>query len=125
MDGQARLRVQPLADYVLEKFEQDERIFADETLTLPAGSGKSQKGLGCGPMRGGQAARRQRSADGGLPLEECRGGECIERHLAGFASILHVDGYTTYNRPVRSAGANERVMDSTSFWRRLPNSGPL
>lgn len=41
-------------------------------------------------------------------LEGCRGGEWIERHLAGFAAILQVDGYATYNRPVRSADANER-----------------
>ena len=26
-------------------------------------------------------------------FEDSRGGECVERHLAGFAGILQVDGY--------------------------------
>jgi hypothetical protein len=45
MDGQARFRLQPLADYVLEKIKQGERIFAGETNfpTLAPGTGKTQK----------------------------------------------------------------------------------
>jgi len=37
--------LQPLADYVLEKIKQSERIFAEETIlpTLAPGSGKTQK----------------------------------------------------------------------------------
>ena len=45
MDGQARFRLQPLADYVLEKIKRGERIFAGEMNfpTLAPGTGKTQK----------------------------------------------------------------------------------
>jgi hypothetical protein len=38
-------------------------------------------------------------------FEDSRGGECVERHLAGFAGILQVDGYAAYNRLARPAAA--------------------
>ncbi|WP_108523311.1 IS66 family transposase [Bradyrhizobium algeriense] len=43
--GKVGFELQPLADYVLEKIKQGERIFADETTlpTLAPGSGKTQK----------------------------------------------------------------------------------
>ena len=48
-------------------------------------------------------------------FEDSRGGECVERHLAGFAGILQVDGYAAYNRLARPAGANENVTLAACF----------
>ncbi len=48
-------------------------------------------------------------------FEDSRGGECVERHLAGFTGILQVDGYAAYNRLARSAGANEGVTLAACF----------
>ena len=109
--GKVGFELQPLADYVLEKIKQGERIFADETTlpTLAPGSGKTQKAWLWA------YARDDRPFGGiGPPMvayrfEDSRGGECVERHLAGFTGILQVDGYTAYNRLARSAGANEGV----------------
>src|SRR5207249_3756060 len=46
-------------------------------------------------------------------FEDSRGGECVERYLAGFAGILQVDGYAAYNRLARPVGANEGVTRET------------
>jgi hypothetical protein len=45
VDGQARLRTPPLADFVLAHIKQGVRVFADETTlpTLAPGSGKVKK----------------------------------------------------------------------------------
>src|SRR6516165_7506139 len=115
--GKVGFELQPLADYVLEKIKQGERIFADETTlpTLTPGSGKTQKAWLWA------YARDDRPFGGNGPpmvayrFEDSRGGECVERHLAGFAGILQVDGYAAYNRLARSAGANEGVMLAACF----------
>jgi transposase len=115
--GKVGFELQPLADYVLEKVKQGERIFADETTlpTLAPGSGKTQKAWLWA------YARDDRPFGGiGPPMvayrfEDSRGGECVERHLAGFAGILQVDGYAAYNRLARSAGANEGVQLAACF----------
>jgi transposase len=115
--GKVGFELQPLADYVLEKIKQGERIFADETTlpTLAPGSGKTQKAWLWA------YARDDRPFGGiGPPMvayrfEDSRGGECVERHLAGFAGILQVDGYAAYNRLARSAGANEGVTLAACF----------
>ena len=115
--GKVGFELQPLADYVLEKIKQGERIFADETTlpTLAPGSGKAQKAWLWA------YARDDRPFGGNGPpmmayhLEDSRGGECVERHLAGFAGILQVDSYAAYNRLARSAGANEGVTLAASF----------
>jgi transposase len=115
--GKVGFELQPLADYVLEKIKQGERIFADETTlpTLAPGSGKTQKAWLWA------YARDDRPFGGiGPPMvayrfDDSRGGECVERHLAGFAGILQVDGYAAYNRLARSAGANEGVTLAACF----------
>ena len=115
--GKVGFELQPLADYVLETIKQGERIFADETTlpTLAPGSGKTQKAWLWA------YARDDRPFGGNGPpmvayrFEDSRGGECVERHLAGFAGILQVDGYAAYNRLARSAGANEGVMLAACF----------
>jgi len=115
--GKVGFELQPLADYVLEKIKQGERIFADETTlpTLAPGSGKTQKAWLWA------YARDDRPFGGiGPPMvayrfEDSRGGECVERHLAGFTGILQVDGYAAYNRLARSGGANEGVTLAACF----------
>ncbi|WFU41810.1 IS66 family transposase [Bradyrhizobium sp. CB82] len=115
--GKVGFELQPLADYMLEKIKQGERVFADETTlpTLAPGSGKTQKAWLWA------YARDDRPFGGiGPPMvayrfEDSRSGECVERHLAGFAGILQVDGYAAYNRLARSAGANEGVTLAACF----------
>ncbi|TMJ81950.1 MAG: IS66 family transposase [Alphaproteobacteria bacterium] len=115
--GKVGFELQPLADYVLEKIKQGDRIFADETTlpTLAPGSGKTQKAWLWA------YARDDRPFGGSGPpmvayrFEDRRGGECVERHLAGFTGILQVDGYAAYNRLARSAGANEGVTLAACF----------
>jgi transposase len=115
--GKVGFELQPLADFVLEKIKQGERIFADETTlpTLAPGSGKTQKAWLWA------YARDDRPFGGNDPpmvayrYEDSRGGECVERHLAGFAGILQVDGYAAYNRLARSTGANEGVTLAACF----------
>jgi transposase len=115
--GKVGFELQPLADYVLEKIKQGERIFADETTlpTLAPGSGKTKKAWLWA------YARDDRPFGGiGPPMvayrfEDSRGGECVERHLAGFTGILQVDGYAAYNRLARSGGANEGVTLAACF----------
>ena len=115
--GKLGFELRPLADYVLEKIKQGERIFADETTlpTLAPGTGKTEKAWlwayacddrpfgGIGPP---MVAYR---------FEDSRGGACVERHLAGFAGILQVDGYAAYNRLAKSAGANDGVRLAACF----------
>lgn len=115
--GKIGFELQPLADYMLEKIKQGERVFADETTlpTLAPGSGKTQKAWLWA------YARDDRPFGGiGPPMvayrfEDSRGGECVERHLTGFVGILQVDGYAAYNRLARSAGANEGVTLAACF----------
>jgi transposase len=117
MDGQGRLRIAAAGRLCVEKIKQGERIFADATTlpTLAPGSGKTQKAWLWA------YARDDRPFGGiGPPMvayrfEDSRGGECVERHLAGFAGILQVDGYAAYNRLARSAGANEGVTLAACF----------
>lgn len=114
--GKVGFELQPLANYVLESIKQGERIFADET-TLPTLAHRAKrKRPGCGRM-----ARDDRPFGGNGPpmvtdrFEDSRGGECVERHLVGFAGILQVDGYAAYNRLAKSAGANEGVTQAACF----------
>jgi transposase len=115
--GKVGFELQPLADFVLERIKQGERVFADETTlpTLAPGSGKTQKAWLWA------YARDDRPFGGtGPPMvayrfEDGRGGECAARHLAGFAGILQVDGYAAYNQLVKSTGANDGVQLAACF----------
>jgi transposase len=113
--GKVGFELQPLADYVLERIKQGERVFADETTlpTLAPGSGKTQKAWLW-------AYARDDSPFGGAgpPMvayrfEGSRSGDCVARHLAGFGG--QVDGYAAYNRLTKGAGANDGVTLAACF----------
>jgi transposase len=108
--------LQPLADYVLTKIKQGERIFADETTlpTLAPGTGKTQKAWLWAYTRDDRPFGGNGPPMVAYLFEDSRGGECVERHLAGFAGILQVDGYAAYNRLARP-GANEGVRLAACF----------
>ena len=115
--GKVGFELQPLADYVLEQIKQGERIFADETTlpTLAPGSGKAQKAWLWA------YARDDRPFGGAGPpmvayrFEDSRSGDCVARHLSGFAGVLQVDGYAAYNRLVKCDGANDGVTLAACF----------
>jgi transposase len=115
--GKVGFELQPLADYVLERIKQGERVFADETTlpTLAPGSGKTQKAWLWA------YARDDRPFGGAGPpmvayrFEDSRSGDCVARHLAGFGGLLQVDGYAAYNRLTKGAGANEGVRLAACF----------
>ena len=108
--GKVGFELQPLADYVLERIKQGERVFADETTlpTLAPGSGKTQKAWLWA------YARDDKPFGGAGPpmvayrFEDSRSGECVARHLAGFSGLLQVDGYAAYNRLARSGWRQRR-----------------
>ena len=115
--GKVGFELQPLADYVLERIKQGERIFADETTlpTLAPGSGKTLKAWLWA------YARDDRPFGGAGPpmvayrFEDSRSSNCVARHLAGFSGLLQVDGYAAYNRLAKGAGANESVTLAACF----------
>ena len=115
--GKVGFELQPLADYVLERIKQGERIFADETTlpTLAPGSGKTQKAWLWA------YARDDRPFGGAGPpmvayrFEDSRSGDCVARHLSGFSGLLQVDGYAAYNRLAKGTGANDGVTLAACF----------
>jgi transposase len=115
--GKVGFELQPLADYVLERIKQGERVFADETTlpTLAPGSGKTLKAWLWA------YARDDRPFGGAGPpmvayrFEDSRSGDCVARHLSGFGGLLQVDGYAAYNRLAKGAGANDGVTLAACF----------
>jgi len=110
--GKIGFELQPLADYILERIKQGERVFADETSlpTLAPGAGKARKAWLWA------YARDDRPFGGASPpmvayrFEDSRGGDCVARHMRGFAGILQVDGYAAYTQLAEvKAGANETI----------------
>ena len=107
--GKLGFELAPLADYVLARIKQGERIFADETKlpTLAPGTGKVKTAWLWA------YARDDRPFGGSGPpmvayrFEDSREGACVARHLEGYRGILQVDGYAAYNRLGKSDGAND------------------
>jgi transposase len=110
--GRVGFELDPLADAILSRIKQAERIFADETTlpTLAPGSGKVKTAWLWA------YARDDRPFGGSDPpmvayrFEDSRAGDCVARHLAGYRGILQVDGYAAYNRLAKPDGANDAVM---------------
>jgi transposase len=98
--GHVGFHLAPLADRILELIKQGERAYADETTlpTLSPGSGKTKTAWLW------TYARDDRTFGGTAPpmvayrCEDSRGGESVERHLAGYTGLLQVDGWSAYNR---------------------------
>lgn len=112
--GHLGFELQICADYILERVKEGERVFADETTlpTLAPGSGKTKAWLWA-------YARDDRPFAGtGPPMvayrfEDSRGADCVARHLAGFAGILQVDGYSAYTSLAKArakTGSNEAIQ---------------
>lgn len=110
--GRIGFELPPLADAILARIKQGERIFADETTlpTLAPGSGKVKAAWLWA------YARDDTPFGGSAPpmvayrFEDSRGGDCVARHLAGYRGILQVDGFAAYNRLAKAEGANDAVM---------------
>nr|WP_017275623.1 IS66 family transposase [Sinorhizobium meliloti] len=113
--GHLGFELQMLADYILERVKESERIFADETTlpTLAPGSGKTTKAWLWA------YARDDRPYGGTSPpmvayrFEDSRGADCVTRHLSGFTGILQVDGYSAYTNLAKTrakTGSNETVQ---------------
>lgn len=113
--GHLGFELQMLADYILERVKEGERIFADETTlpTLAPGSGKTTKAWLWA------YARDDRPYGGTSPpmvayrFEDSRGADCVTRHLSGFTGILQVDGYSAYTNLAKTrakTGSNETVQ---------------
>ena len=120
--GKVGFELQPLADYVLERIKQGERVFADETTlpTLAPGSGKTQKAWLWA------YARDDRPFSGAGPpmvayrFEDSRSGDCVARHLEGYTGILQVDGYSAYTRLAKTGtGASNETVTLAGCWAHL------
>lgn len=98
--GHVGFHLTPLADRILALIKEGERVYADETTlpTLSPGSGKTKTAWLW------TYARDDRTFGGRAPpmvayrFEDSRGGENVERHLAGYTGLLQVDGWGAYNR---------------------------
>lgn len=98
--GHVGFHLAPLADRILALIKEGERVYADETRlpTLSPGSGKTKTAWLW------TYARDDRTFGGQAPpmvayrFEDSRGGENVERHLAGYIGLLQVDGWGAYNR---------------------------
>lgn len=90
-----------------------EALLANDIATLVPGSGSARTAYLWA------YARDDRPFGGsGLPMvayrfEDSRSGDCVARHLEGYRGILHIDGYTAYNRVARPDRGNTTAL----FWR--------
>lgn len=111
--GRIGFELEPLAEHLMQRIKQAERIFADETTlpTLDPGAGKAKTAYLWA------YARDDRPFGGGGPpmvayhFEDSRAGACVDRHLAGYRGICQVDGYTAYRhleKPER--GGNDAIV---------------
>lgn len=98
--GHVGFHLDPLVERILALIKEGERVYADETTlpTLSPGAGKTKTAWLW------TYARDDRTFGGRAPpmvayrFEDGRGGENVERHLAGYTGLLQVDGWHAYNR---------------------------
>lgn len=103
---------EPLAEHVLSRITEAERIFADETTlpTLCPGNGQTKTAWLWA------YARDDRQFGGYGPpmvayrLEDSRSGDCVAAHLAGFHGLCQVDGYTAYQRLEKPNGRGNAIQ---------------
>ncbi|MGX5805298.1 IS66 family transposase [Bradyrhizobium sp. Arg314] len=121
--GHLGFELQMLADYILERIKEGERIFADETPlpTLLPGAGKTMKAWLWA------YARDDRPYGGTSPpmvayrFEDSRGADCVPRHLAGFNGIVQVDGYSAYTdlAKTRAKTSSNEIVRLAGCWAQL------
>ena len=119
--GKVGFELQPLADYVLERIRQAERVFADETSlpTLAPGSGQVKKAWLWAYARDDRPFGATSPPMVAYRFEDSHGSACVARHMAGFAGILQVDGYSAYTKLAKAnAGAND-AMALAGCWAHL------
>ncbi len=108
--GRGAFLLAPVVHRMLERLKSSAKLFCDETRApvLDPGRGRTKTGYLWA------IARDDRPWGGADPpavvylYAPGRGGEHALRHLAGFAGVLQVDGYTGYNalaNPARAGGA--------------------
>jgi transposase len=119
--GKVGFELQPLADYVLERIKQGERVFADETTlpTLAPGTGKTQKAWLWAYARDDTPFGGTSPPMVAYRFEDSRSGDCVARHLAGFAGILQVDGYAAYTQLAKAKIGSNEVMALAGCWAHL------
>jgi transposase len=98
--GRVGFHLEPLADRLMVHIRAGERIFADET-TLPVlapGRGQTKTAWLWTYARDDRPFGRDGPPTVAYRFEDSRGGECVDRHLAGYTGILQCDGYSAYKR---------------------------
>ncbi len=111
--GRVGFELEPLAEHLMRRVREADRIFADETIlpTLAPGTGKTKTAYLWA------YARDDRPFGGDGPpmvvyhFEDSRAGNCVDRHLGGYSGILQVDGYGAYRhleKPV--LGENDGIV---------------
>ena len=119
--GKVGFELTPLADYLLERIKQAERVFADETTlpTLAPGSGKAKAAWLWA------YARDDRPFGGTSPpmvayrFEDSRGGDRVARHMRGFSGILQVDGYAAYAQLAKAKTGTNETVTLAGCWAHL------
>lgn len=109
--GKVGFELEPLAEHILTRIKQGERVFADETTlpTLAPGSGKAKTAYLWAYVRDDRPFGGSGPPMVAYRFEDSRAGECVARHLDGYRGILQVDGYAAYNRLTRSDRSNDGV----------------
>ncbi|CAH2409277.1 transposase [Mesorhizobium escarrei] len=119
--GKVGFELQPLADYVLERIKQGERVFADETTlpTLAPGTGKVRKAWLWAYARDDRPFGSASPPMVAYRFEDGRGGDCVARHMAGFTGILQVDGYSAYTQLAKAKARSNEAVALAGCWAHL------
>ena len=109
--GRVGFELGPVAEAILVRIKQGERVFADETTlpTLAPGSGRVKTAWLWAYARDDTPFGGQGPPMVAYRFEESRSGDCVARHLSSYRGILQVDGYAAYNRLAKTDGTNDAV----------------
>ena len=121
--GKVGFELQPLADYVLERIKQGERVFADSRPRcrrwLPVRARPKRPGYGPMPVTTDPSAAPVRPW-WPTGFEDSRSGDCVARHLKGYTGILQVDGYSAYTRLAKTGtGSGNETVTLAGCWAHL------
>jgi hypothetical protein len=98
-----------------------ERIFAGETTlpTLDPGAGKTKTAWLWAYARDDTPFGGTSPPMVAYRFEDSRSGDCVARHLAGFAGILQVDGYAAYTQLAKAKIGSNEGMALAGCWAHL------